>query len=103
MKKTLNPVWTYETVRLTVPPSVIKISIKDKNLFSESKSLGEIQLDFADVFPNDDVLSYDSWVPIGLGGTGDLRIRAQYLPADMKMSRSPSQNSRLSNSSRRMF
>ncbi|KAI8609801.1 C2 domain-containing protein [Chytriomyces sp. MP71] len=74
IKKTLNPVWN-ETVHLTVPPTKIRIVLKDKNFLASSKSLGEVEVDLASQFAK--VNTFDAWLPIVLGGKGDIHIKGQ--------------------------
>lgn len=86
IKKNLNPVWHKEIIKIICPPSIITIQIKDQNFFSESKSLGEIILDLSSLFDEGRTLHSDSWIPIGLGGTGELHIKAQYFPETIEVS-----------------
>ncbi|KAJ3197108.1 Synaptotagmin-10, partial [Dinochytrium kinnereticum] len=79
MKKTLDPVWSNETVSIRVPPNSIRIIMKDKNMFAESKPMGEIDLDLATIV-KPGTTTFDSWLPLGLGGMGEVRIAGTYRP-----------------------
>ncbi|KAJ3193429.1 hypothetical protein HK101_004861 [Irineochytrium annulatum] len=73
IKRTLNPIWTNETVVIKVPPTQIRLLVRDKNTFAESKPLGEVDVDLAKLLPHGET-EFDAWLSLGLGGTGEIRI-----------------------------
>ncbi|KAJ3150261.1 hypothetical protein HK101_001985 [Irineochytrium annulatum] len=75
-KKTLNPVWPHANVVVKVPPSQLRFVIKDWNMFAESKALGEVDVDLAKLLP-EGVTEFDAWLSLGLGGTGEIRIKGE--------------------------
>ncbi|KAJ3070027.1 hypothetical protein HDU98_006935, partial [Podochytrium sp. JEL0797] len=68
-KKNRNPVWG-ESVHFKSPPSIITLVIKDYNMFGGSKPLGEVELDLDKLFAKGEL--FDEWVPVGLGGAGEI-------------------------------
>ncbi|KAJ3098015.1 hypothetical protein HDU97_004375 [Phlyctochytrium planicorne] len=85
IKKTLDPVWSNETVQIRVPPNTVRIIMKDKNLFSDSKPMGEIELDFTTLLLGKDkaagpLSQFDVWLPLGMGGMGELHVVGIYKP-----------------------
>ncbi|KAJ3410019.1 hypothetical protein HDV05_004126 [Chytridiales sp. JEL 0842] len=83
IKKSLNPVWQHETVTVRTPPSQLTLLVKDKNTFSESKALGEAILDLTKLLQQGGETpsnSFDVWLPLGLGGTGDIRVLGTFTP-----------------------
>ncbi|KAJ3014975.1 UNVERIFIED_CONTAM: hypothetical protein HDU68_012936 [Siphonaria sp. JEL0065] len=79
IKKNLNPVWNAQ-VEFIVPPSIISLELKDKNLFSGSKPLGELELDLDELFELGDKNKFDGWFDVGMGGIGSVHIQGTYIP-----------------------
>ncbi|KAJ3015684.1 UNVERIFIED_CONTAM: hypothetical protein HDU68_012618 [Siphonaria sp. JEL0065] len=84
VKKSRNPVW-HESVQFKIPPSAISLVLKDFNMFGSSKPLGEVELDLNLLFAK--LNWFDVWVPVGLGGMGELHIKGQ-LQRDLGVPRS---------------
>ena len=62
-----------------VIPSFLRFGVKDYNAFQESKSMGEATWDAAQYCEDngqmcDGAYPFDIWLPIALGGTGELHI-----------------------------
>ncbi|KAI9340449.1 C2 domain-containing protein [Obelidium mucronatum] len=75
VKKSLNPVWNAQ-MQFIIPPSVVTLELKDKNLFSGSKPLGEIELDMESLFNASN--EFDAWLDVGLGGTGSVHVVGKF-------------------------
>ncbi|KAJ3020939.1 hypothetical protein HKX48_009472 [Thoreauomyces humboldtii] len=83
IKKTTNPRWSAEICVLAVPPSQIRIAVVDKNTIKKDVPLGEIDVDFAEWFDTTSGTlppAVDRWLPLGVGGTGEIHVKAQYRP-----------------------
>ncbi|KAI9363900.1 hypothetical protein DFJ73DRAFT_809986 [Zopfochytrium polystomum] len=80
VKKTLAPHWSNETVIVKAPPSKVTFSIKDHNMLAESKPLGDVPIDLFSLIPNPSAptASFDVWLPVGLGGTGELHVTGEW-------------------------
>ncbi|KAI8832686.1 hypothetical protein BC829DRAFT_448891 [Chytridium lagenaria] len=87
VKKTLDPVWAHESVTIRVPPNTVRIIMKDKNMFAESKPMGEIDLDLSTLLQQSKT-SFDVWMPLGLGGMGEVRLTGVYRPEGVSRSAS---------------
>ncbi|KAI9363902.1 hypothetical protein DFJ73DRAFT_956356 [Zopfochytrium polystomum] len=87
MKKTLNPHWPNESLIVKVPPSKVSFIVKDFNLLSESKPLGEVSIDLFTLLPPllgtpaGGTTAFDVWLPVGVGGTGELRLKGEWRDA----------------------
>ncbi|TPX56100.1 hypothetical protein PhCBS80983_g04797 [Powellomyces hirtus] len=87
VKKTLSPKYRDERVTLHTPPSQIRIVVKDHNTLHKDTALGEVDVELAEWFPHpqpttmdDSALAQtvDKWIPLAMGGTGDVHVLAEY-------------------------
>lgn len=78
MKKTLAPKWPVnkEKCILAVPPTQVRLIVKDHNTLQRDVELGEADLELGEWFRDDPMV--DRWVQLGMGGTGEVRIIAEY-------------------------
>ncbi|KAJ3286488.1 hypothetical protein HK104_009001 [Borealophlyctis nickersoniae] len=76
IKKSLNPTWNRESFSLRMPPTKVRFAVKDHNTFGNDVDLGECEVDVATALLANDG-KFDMWVPLGLGGTGDVHIIGQ--------------------------
>ena len=74
IKKTLNPEWKNESVRISSHPTLLEFVVKDHNTFKSSIDLGSVELNMEFIFGKD-VVSYDEWLPL-TNGQGELHISA---------------------------
>ncbi|KAJ3112385.1 hypothetical protein HDU96_004597 [Phlyctochytrium bullatum] len=101
LKKTLDPVWHNEHVTIRVPPTTVRLLMKDKNMFAESKPMGEVDLDFTHLL-KDGKTTFDAWFPLGLGGKGEVHVSGTYTPEVPRlMTSGPTANGSSSTSSLR--
>ena len=70
-KKTLDPIWTTETIKLDIPDYEIVLEIKDFNEFGD-KDLGFVKLDLSDYFRG--THDFDEWIPVE-DGAGKIHIK----------------------------
>ncbi|KAJ3086857.1 hypothetical protein HK102_012335 [Quaeritorhiza haematococci] len=87
VKKTLNPAFSKETFNTKLPPSHLRLVVKDHNTFGESKDLGEVEVDLlavlGDKVPQDSSpaspfnVKFDVSLPIGMGGTGEVQLTGE--------------------------
>ncbi|KAJ3161537.1 hypothetical protein HDU88_007342 [Geranomyces variabilis] len=89
VKKNLNPKFRDERCDLRVPPSQIRIVVKDHNTLQKDVALGEAEIDLTSWFtpPGPDEVEgpppvVDKWIALGMGGTGEVRIVAEYRHAE---------------------
>ncbi|KAJ3389188.1 hypothetical protein HDU84_009095 [Entophlyctis sp. JEL0112] len=80
VKKDLNPKWN-ETVSMKVPPALVTLAIKDKNLFGASKPMGEVEINLEEQFRNARV--FEKWFDVSLGGTGRILVKGVLGMANM--------------------
>ncbi|KAI8802700.1 hypothetical protein BJ742DRAFT_683889 [Cladochytrium replicatum] len=81
-KNNLNPKWTNERHKMTLPPTHIKLVVKDHNTMGSSVDLGELDCDVCDLFaryykngPIEPGANIEEWIPL-TSGAGELRIGA---------------------------
>ncbi|KAJ1567794.1 hypothetical protein HK405_004734 [Cladochytrium tenue] len=97
-KKTLTPKWSGESIAVKVPPARIAFTLKDHNVLAESKPLGEVAGDLFDLLlplPQQQQetqselalqdfyaapRTFDVWLPVGVGGTGELHLTGDWRP-----------------------
>ncbi|KAJ3102687.1 hypothetical protein HDU96_009549 [Phlyctochytrium bullatum] len=84
LKKTLDPVWSNESVSIKVPPTTVRVMMRDKNMFAESKPMGEVDVDFSALLKNGKS-DFDVWLPLGLGGMGEVHLIGRYTPEAPKL------------------
>ncbi|TPX31127.1 hypothetical protein SmJEL517_g05474 [Synchytrium microbalum] len=76
IKKTLTPKWTNETFDIAIPPSSLKLVLKDHNTFSGDGDLGEVDID-AMSFVHEHGEAFDLWLPV-VKGSGSLHITGKF-------------------------
>ncbi|KND03955.1 uncharacterized protein SPPG_01407 [Spizellomyces punctatus DAOM BR117] len=82
IKKSLNPVWNEKCV-VVGPPWRVRVLVRDHNTVARNVELGEVDVDFEEWFSNqgeqeEDMMRVEKWVPLSLGGTGEVRLLAEY-------------------------
>ncbi|TPX65676.1 hypothetical protein SpCBS45565_g05016 [Spizellomyces sp. 'palustris'] len=84
VKKSLNPVWN-EKCLIFGPPWCVRVLVRDHNTVTRDIELGECEVDFEEWFSGvdsvgdtGDEMRMDKWVPLTLGGTGEIHLLAEY-------------------------
>ncbi|KAJ3158848.1 hypothetical protein HDU86_002536 [Geranomyces michiganensis] len=105
VKKNLNPRFRDERCDLRVPPSQIRLVVKDHNTLGKDVALGEAEIDLASWFtpPGSEAVEapppvVDRWVALGMGGTGEVRIVAEYRHSEPGSAKSSSRSIHMASS-----
>ncbi|KAI8825681.1 uncharacterized protein EV422DRAFT_513846 [Fimicolochytrium jonesii] len=79
VKKTCDPKFKDERVTIVVPPTQIRLVVKDHNTLQKDVALGEADIELAEWFGNPQApTTIEKWVPLAVGGTGQVLIRAEF-------------------------